>query len=139
MEAYRRYRYNLFLVGHNSPVSTVVPRVLPLTFIHHRWQLTNSYPEVSANQARSAFVGYVHTSGSRSPLGPIRSDDPDPARADAARLVAMLTLCVLATLPAQVRLDFSYFEYPNIEVRFRCSNCHASSQDHAASSSPDPL
>ncbi len=53
MEAYRRYRYNLFLVGHNSPLSTAVPRFLPLTFIHDRWQLTNRYPEVSAKQARS--------------------------------------------------------------------------------------
>ena len=53
MELYRRYRYNLFLVGHNSPISTVVPRFVPITFIHNRWQLTNSYPEVSADQARA--------------------------------------------------------------------------------------
>jgi FAD/FMN-containing dehydrogenase len=51
VEAYRRYRYNLFLVGHNSPISTIVPRITPITFIHNRWQLTNSYPEVSAKQA----------------------------------------------------------------------------------------
>ena len=54
MELYRRYRYNLFLVGHNSPISTIVPRILPLTFIHNRWQLTNSYPEVSAKQVRAS-------------------------------------------------------------------------------------
>jgi len=123
VEAYRRYRYNLFLVGHNSPVSTVVPRILPLTFIHHRWQLTNSYPEVSANQARSACAQMCPRSKSTQPLQhqPRRSDDlaAAPAHAHVACITTSSDFVVADGQPAcaQVRLDFSYFEYPNIEVR----------------------
>lgn len=36
VEAYREYRYNLFLKGHNGWLSENVPRYLPLTFINHR-------------------------------------------------------------------------------------------------------
>ena len=55
VEAYRRYRYMLFLGGHNGFLSATVPRFFPLAFINHRFQFTNHYPEVSATQVRCAL------------------------------------------------------------------------------------